>query len=303
MILPIKFLWSQLNGPQVTAITTAVFEYWKEVFDTKLDYFNTLSVNSANDAHLTLLGLLSGLIRPTITEADKEYFYFTEDLEHPNNQGFSDLEDLSSGGKLSKVGIGLGTHEAALDIEHYRALLNAWINGKGELGSLALLDDICDALTKIDLGSEVAPFYRFIFMNGDDIPEGRAAGDLYLNVGNLTNWHNPMHVHAVLRGVADSVYSPLPQVFISIGVTGRVSTPVFSVPGGIYEEAQEVEISCSSPSDVSIYYTTDGSTPTAESTPYTGPVTISETCTLRAVGMAPNYGNSEITKALYTIGG
>ena len=85
MILPIRYMWEQLDGPQVSALSNALFEYWKSVFDVKLDYFNNISVNTASDIHLTLLGLLSGLIRPNISEPDREYFYFTEHPESQNN--------------------------------------------------------------------------------------------------------------------------------------------------------------------------------------------------------------------------
>ena len=44
MILPIRYLWQQLNGPQTTGICKAIEEYWKTIFDNKLDYFNNLSI-------------------------------------------------------------------------------------------------------------------------------------------------------------------------------------------------------------------------------------------------------------------
>ena len=302
MILPVRYLWQQLNGPQITGICDAIEEYWKSIFDDKLNYINNISVETANDSHLTLLGLLSGLIRPNIAEPDKDFFYFTEFAENPVDHGFSDLENLSVGGRFSKLSAGDNRHNVSLNTEHYRALLRAWNNGEGEIGSLELLDDICYELTKLDLGPDTQPFYNFYFMFGDDIPEDRAPGDVYLDMGSMASWNNPLHIYAVLNGVANSVYAPQPRIFISIGASGRVAMPHITPEAGVYTEPIEVTMTVSNPQQgVSIYYTLDGTDPTEESTLYEGPFTISETCILKAIGMATSYGPSVINTVAYTI--
>lgn len=301
MILPIRYLWQQLNGPQVSGLCEAIEEYWKTVFDNKLDYFNNLSIETANDAHLTLFGLLSGLVRPTISEPDREYFYFTEMAEQGTDHGFSDLDNLTVGGRLTKLDSGGGIHNVSLDTEHYRALLRAWVSGEGEIGSLELLDDICAELTKLDLGPDTEPFYKFFFMEGDDIPSDRAPGDVFLDMRNMEAWHNPLHIYAVLNGVANSVYAPQPRIFISLGVSGRCSTPIISPVTGLYQDEVEVTISASHPQDAKIYYTTDGSEPTTDSTLYEGSFTVTESCVVKAVAVADSYGDSVIAQATYTI--
>ncbi len=77
------------------------------------------------------------------------------------------------------------------------------------------------------------------------------------------------------------------------------STPVFSPAAGTYTSAPAVTITSSG--STSIFYTTDGSTPTASSTLYTGPVTISTTSTLSAIGVNSS-GSSSVTSGVYTIG-
>ncbi|HPV15522.1 MAG TPA: chitobiase/beta-hexosaminidase C-terminal domain-containing protein, partial [Candidatus Cloacimonadota bacterium] len=57
-----------------------------------------------------------------------------------------------------------------------------------------------------------------------------------------------------------------------------VANPTFSPPEGAYTSAQNVTISCST-HGATIYYSTDGSTP---STQYTVPVNIASTATLKA---------------------
>ena len=76
--------------------------------------------------------------------------------------------------------------------------------------------------------------------------------------------------------------------------------PVFSPPAGTYTGAQQVSITDATPG-AAMYYTTDGTTPTKSSTPYTGPVTISTGTTLRALAAAEGYLNSSVATASYTI--
>jgi hypothetical protein len=76
------------------------------------------------------------------------------------------------------------------------------------------------------------------------------------------------------------------------------STPVFAPPAGIYNSAQSVSIT--STGATSIYYTTDGSTPTAASTLYVGPVSIATTTTLSAIGVNTG-GSSPVASGTYTI--
>lgn len=300
MILPVRYLWQQLNGPQASGICKAIEEYWKTIFDDKLDYFNNLSIETANDDHLTLFGLLSGLIRPTISEPDRDYFYFTEYAEQEVPYGFGDTEDPTVGGRFVKTDAN-GVHNVSLDTEYYRALLRAWTSGEGEIGSLMLLDDICAELSKLDLGPEEAPFYSFSFMEGDDIPADRAPGDVFIDMRSMDAWHNPTHVYAVLNGIGNTVYAPQPRLFVSIGTSGRVATPVITPDSGEYTEPIEVEITVTNPADAVIYYTTDGTDPTEESTVYSGPVTISSSCIFKAIAKAANYGDSLVARKLYTI--
>lgn len=50
-----------------------------------------------------------------------------------------------------------------------------------------------------------------------------------------------------------------------------------------------------------IYYTTDGSTPTASSSVYSGPITVSKTETLEAVASETGFSNSAAVTAAYTV--
>jgi hypothetical protein len=76
--------------------------------------------------------------------------------------------------------------------------------------------------------------------------------------------------------------------------------PTFSVPGGTYTSVQTVAISDMTPG-AAIYYTTDGSVPTAASSLYSGPITVSSTETVEAIAVATGYFPSAPGSAAYTI--
>jgi N-acetylneuraminic acid mutarotase len=78
------------------------------------------------------------------------------------------------------------------------------------------------------------------------------------------------------------------------------ATPTFSVPAGTYTTPQTVTISDAT-SAPTIYYTTDGTTPTTSSSAYSGPITLSSTETLQAIATAAGFNNSAVASATYTI--
>jgi hypothetical protein len=79
------------------------------------------------------------------------------------------------------------------------------------------------------------------------------------------------------------------------------TSPTFSPPGGAYGIAQSVSINSGS-TGATIYYTTNGSTPTTNSTVYSGPIAVSASETLEAIAVAPGYGPSTVGTAIYNIG-
>jgi len=81
-----------------------------------------------------------------------------------------------------------------------------------------------------------------------------------------------------------------------------VAKPKFSVKPGAYSKALTLKLKDSTRGAV-IYYTTDGWTPTAESTRYIGPITIDSTTTLQAIAISPYGGRSRIAMGVYTLNG
>src|SRR5439155_1612463 len=80
----------------------------------------------------------------------------------------------------------------------------------------------------------------------------------------------------------------------------QAATPTFSPAPGTYTSSVSVTISDST-AGATIYYTTDGSTPTPGSTPYAGPIPVTQTTTLRAMAAASGMANSAVASGTYTI--
>lgn len=80
------------------------------------------------------------------------------------------------------------------------------------------------------------------------------------------------------------------------------ATPTFSPAPGSYTSAQNVTLSDAT-AGASIYYTTDGSTPSAASMPYSTPVAVSTTTTIQAIAVASGFANSAVATGTYTFAG
>ncbi len=82
-------------------------------------------------------------------------------------------------------------------------------------------------------------------------------------------------------------------------VPGNIQRPKFSVSSGTYATPLTVKIKV--PRDTVVYYTTDGWTPTRNSTLYTGPIMVDTTTTLQAIAVYEGLLRSIPIQATYTI--
>jgi hypothetical protein len=107
-------------------------------------------------------------------------------------------------------------------------------------------------------------------------------------------------IHAIAAAPGDTNSAVASATYTINATTQTVATPVFSPAGGTFTSAQTVTISDST-SGATIYYTTNGSAPTTSSTKYTGPIAVSATETIEAIGAATGDTNSAVAMVTYTI--
>jgi hypothetical protein len=122
-------------------------------------------------------------------------------------------------------------------------------------------------------------------------------GTYYLSSGDAIN----LTIYNAQRGSGPGACN---NIVVGAGATtcsaGQTPAPAFSVSGGSYAAAQLVSLS-DAVSGASIYYTTNGATPTSASTPYTAPITVSSSETIEAIAVATGYTTSNVASATYTI--
>lgn len=73
-----------------------------------------------------------------------------------------------------------------------------------------------------------------------------------------------------------------------------------SIEGQVVSKGTQVTLSTATP-DAAIYYTVDGSNPTADSTLYTAPITINEDVTIKAIAVKEGLKNSSIAEFEYQV--
>ena len=110
--------------------------------------------------------------------------------------------------------------------------------------------------------------------------------------------------HAVLRRFA-GVFAPVGiavKCYTGFGETKRTVASITADPAApaTFVSSQNVKLSCAT-EGAAIYYTTDGSAPTAESTAYTSAgIDLSATTTIKAIAIKNGYYDSEVFSGTYT---
>jgi hypothetical protein len=100
---------------------------------------------------------------------------------------------------------------------------------------------------------------------------------------------------AIASGLVQS-----PEATALYSINAPTATPTLLPTPGSYSGTQSVTLTDASAGAV-IYYTTDGSTPTANSAKYTGVIAVSATKTIKAIAAATGHLTSGLATGIYTI--
>ncbi len=102
----------------------------------------------------------------------------------------------------------------------------------------------------------------------------------------------------VMRGSESTQYRfPTAVITVDGTVEETVANPTFNPAAGTYYNPINVAIACGT-SGANIYYTTDGTTPSASSTAYSEPIALSATTTIKAIAIKGEK-QSEVAEAAY----
>lgn len=237
MIQPLQFVWKQFTGSQVGAVCHGVWKYFKDNYDTTLEYWRNLTIDTANNSHLTLIGILQGLARPLIPLPDEKYLLLSETYNMVPGHGVLPGEDTSDWkipdaeypsvrGLATQEGYpfeeGFGVFDEIQTIggyqcvgsEIFRRILKGNSESDGYLGSLVALDDILYELWRYN-HAEIEPVYRFNWCKLEANPLN-TPGDIIVDLGTSGDWYSGYEIAAEIRVLGRTIYYPIPRIIAKL---------------------------------------------------------------------------------------
>jgi hypothetical protein len=223
-----------------------------------------------------------------------------------NTGGISCAYVLSStaGATSVTVTMSASTTEAALYLREYHTTSAggfSYDSAASNLITTACTSCVTPSLTLSGTDDVViaggTPNHGFSAMNSPygDVQVDAAEGTIIGDVLNTASGAGATITQGSVAGTA-AVYT----IAFKAAAPAPAATPTFSPAAGTYTSAQSVTISDAT-SGSTIYYTTNGSTPTTSSSVYSSPINVSTSETLKAIATAPGYTQSAVGSAAYTI--
>ena len=277
-------------------------------------------LNGSTDLDDSRLQLTTGLSG----EAGSAWYYqpvniqaftseFSFQLSNPAGEGITFAIQGDSNTSLGAAGAGLGYQGIANSIAVKFDLVNAAGEGPDSTGlytngASPTVPAIDLSTTGIDLHSDDT-FDVSLTYNGTIL--SMIITDMITGASYSTSWAvnipsivggNTAYV-GFTGGTSGLTSSQKIETWVYTTVSNGLpvtTSPIFSPPGGAYATAQSVSISSGS-AGATMYYTTNGTTPTTSSTVYSAPIAISVSETLKAIAVASGYGPSAVGTAAYSI--
>ncbi len=157
----------------------------------------------------------------------------------------------------------------------------------------------------------------FTLNNSDTIPSGntvviKGGTNAVISGGGIRQITNPStqgsYTYTITTKDAGNVeidtktggIAIVPSVGITSNYNPQVDTPTMNPVSQSFSTSTTVSISTTT-IGASIYYTTDGTTPSSSSSLYTTPLTFTSTTTLKAIGILAGIGDSDIATEIYVL--
>jgi hypothetical protein len=173
------------------------------------------------------------------------------------------------------------------------AYLTSW-QGNGSINTPTFTtSSSSDALWSLCWGSAVAPTAGTLPVAWTGLPTP-SGGNLLVESGNAGG-------AGLYYGQCGSNEGEIVSLALQpASALAQTATPTLSPVGGTYTTAQSVTISDSTPG-ATIYYTTNGTTPTIGSNVYSGPINVSASETVAAIAVSSSTTQSAVASAVFAI--
>jgi hypothetical protein len=204
MITKEKVHWRQLNGPQIEAYMDALWAFQIEKYDTLLDYFAGLSIQTANSAHLDFIGKIMRIPRAVILieESFDQLLLFSEGVQ-------SGVLPAFSGDATQRAGV-FGRRPRDFDPQHfqtvdddtYRKILLTVAQNTGHSKGIALLDALCYDFLAIRTPDGRS---KNIYYEIQEDPQ--SVGDLRVAIASLAGYNQ-----VILQQILNQLFTSVPHV-------------------------------------------------------------------------------------------
>ena len=172
-----------------------------------------------------------------------------------------------------------------------------WIPADNEYQTITYVDEDGEEYTEYSWGGMMTDTYPY-----NDSETGETNNAFSFATTPAANFYNKNSdgTYSMSGAVKNITQNNDDDGTVSFLYKSAVPMPLFSPAAGTYTEPQTVTVSCSDET-ATIYYTTDGTAPTADSRVYSGPITIESTTVLKAVAIAVDGEESKVATAKYVI--
>ena len=230
----------------------------------------------------------------------------TATLTDTNNSGTLTYKWYRSG---ENAPIATDTDKYTLTADDIGRTITAMVKSSKELGSITAVTKVVE---KADGPAAPAAFTLGFALNEDQktftatIPEVENAeysfdGKQYSAVNTKTDCAPNTEYTGYVR-IPETDTQKASAVTSSTQTAPKltVAAPVFKPDGTTsFRGTQTVEISCATPG-ASIYYTTDGTTPTSSGTAYSGAISLTATTTIKAIAVKADMNDSAVAAVTFT---